>query len=145
MSRTIEDASTRLPTRVVLPPGARAPSAARSAVAVLARGLPSTLEQRLVLTASELVTNALRHAVAVNPTPSMTIDVTPERIVLAVHDPGTHFDLDAPRGQPGPGGGWGLRLVDSLADRWWIERDHGTRVVCEFDRGQRPQRRPAVS
>jgi anti-sigma regulatory factor (Ser/Thr protein kinase) len=134
MSRTIEQASTRLPTRVVLPPDARAPAAARRAVTVLTYGLPARLAQRVRLVASELVTNSLRHAVASDPTPTMTVHLQSDRVMLTVHDRGSRFDFDSGECNGGPDGGWGLRLVGSLVDRWRIEREHGTRVVCEFDR-----------
>jgi hypothetical protein len=45
-------------------------------------------------------------------------------------DPGPR-DLD--RESPS---GWGLYLVDQLADRWGVTRAGGTRVWFEIDRGR---------
>jgi hypothetical protein len=55
-------------------------------------------------------------------------------VVLAVADDGSLFDPVAGSGEPGVDGGFGLPLVDSIADRWWIEHKPTTRVVCEFER-----------
>jgi hypothetical protein len=35
---------------------------------------------------------------------------------------------------PDRSSGWGLHLVETLADRWGIERQAGTRVWFELDR-----------
>jgi anti-sigma regulatory factor (Ser/Thr protein kinase) len=133
MHRTIEHAPTRMST-VPLPSDPAAPAAARTAVAEFAGDLPQPIVERLTLVASELVTNAVRHAVAVDPSPILTLGVTPDCATLSVHDSGSSFDVDALNVQPGRAGGWGLMLVDSLVDRWRIELSHGTRVVCEIDR-----------
>jgi anti-sigma regulatory factor (Ser/Thr protein kinase) len=96
--------------------------------------LSSSLVERLSLVASELVTNALRHAIAADPAPRMTVALEPGRVVLAVSDQGSLFDPGAWGGQGGPDGGFGLPLVDSIADRWRVEIEPNTRVICEFDR-----------
>jgi anti-sigma regulatory factor (Ser/Thr protein kinase) len=60
--------------------------------------------------------------------------LAPDRITLIVTDAGTGFDhRDRPRSGD-PAGGWGLQVLDAITDRWWVERDGGTRVICEIDR-----------
>jgi two-component sensor histidine kinase len=120
-----------------LPSDLSAPAAARAAVRELDGALPPPLLEKLGLIASELVTNALRHAVAADPAPTLSLAVAPSRVTIAVADDGTSFDQQAILRTPGEDGGFGLHLVESMADRWWIERYReraGTRVVCEFDR-----------
>jgi anti-sigma regulatory factor (Ser/Thr protein kinase) len=126
--------TTECSTRLSLPSDPSAAAAARAAVVELGHDLPTALTERLSLIASELVTNALRHAVGPDPAPVLTIEVTPDRATLVVEDRGTSFNMDALTASSGRIGGWGLRLVDSLVDRWHLELDHGTRVVCELDR-----------
>jgi anti-sigma regulatory factor (Ser/Thr protein kinase) len=120
-----------------LPSDPSAPAAARAAVRQLNGTLTPMLLEKLGLIASELVTNALRHAVAADPAPTLTLAVAPNRVTIAVSDDGSSFDAVAASRSPGVDGGFGLRLVDSIADRWWIERGSdrdGTRVVCELTR-----------
>lgn len=136
MLRTMEQPATQLPVTLRLPSDETGPATARSAVELLARDLPVTIAQRLSLVVSELVTNAIRHSLVTDPRPSLTVDVTHARVTLAVHDCGLGFDREAVSGQAGAGGGWGLKLVDSLVDRWHVEHADGTRVVCEIDRSR---------
>jgi anti-sigma regulatory factor (Ser/Thr protein kinase) len=117
-----------------LPSDPSAPARARASVRELDGTLSSSLVERLSLVASELVTNALRHAIAADPAPRMTVALEPGRVVLAVSDQGSLFDPGAWGGQGGPDGGFGLPLVDSIADRWRVEIEPNTRVICEFDR-----------
>jgi anti-sigma regulatory factor (Ser/Thr protein kinase) len=117
-----------------LPSDPSAPAVARASVRELAGALSSSLVEKLSLVASELVTNALRHAVAADPAPTLTVELQPRSVVLAVSDDGTLFDPDAHTKPRGDDGGFGLPLVDSIADRWRVEWEPTTRVVCEFDR-----------
>ena len=117
-----------------LPSDPSAPAHARATVRELGGTLSSSLVERLSLVASELVTNALRHAVAADPAPRLTVALEPDQVVLSVSDQGSLFDPTSRAGEPGPDGGFGLPLVDSIADRWRVESVPTTRVVCEFDR-----------
>ena len=117
-----------------LPPDASAPALARHTVQDLLGSLPEPLRARLSLVASELVTNVLRHCVAPDPAPTLSLALSPDRIQLTVADAGDGFDH---RDRPSAGdstGGWGLIVLDAIADRWWVERDGGTRDICEIDR-----------
>jgi two-component sensor histidine kinase len=135
MPGTMEHGSSPVPpTGLALPSDSSAPAIARAAIAQLAGELSPALLQNLSLVATELVTNALMHATGTDPAPTMSITITRARVTLTVQDLGSSFDLDAIFKDPGPSGGWGLRVVDSLVDHWRIERPGGTRVVCEIDR-----------
>jgi anti-sigma regulatory factor (Ser/Thr protein kinase) len=72
----------------------------------------------LRLLVSELVTNSLRHAGLADPGIRLSIQVGANAIRVRVSDRGPGFE---PRVRPPHAGqrrGWGLLLVDRLADRW---------------------------
>ena len=52
---------------------------------------------------------------------------------VEVTDAGPGFD-PAHRPEPSEAGGWGLRLVDAMADRWGVEVTPLVRVWFELDR-----------
>lgn len=77
----------------------------------------------VMLVASELVTNAVRHSGARDgDVLKIEVHFGPDRVRLAVCDPGASQTL----ARPGPGGmpfgGLGLRLVSELAEHWGAER-----------------------
>jgi anti-sigma regulatory factor (Ser/Thr protein kinase) len=74
------------------------------------------------LMVSELVTNALQHGVG---TVSLRIDIEPAGLWIEVSDEGDVALSPSPT--PGAHGGWGLRIVEELADEWGV-RDGSTRV-----------------
>ena len=52
---------------------------------------------------------------------------------VAVRDPGPGFRPPTPPPDPGHVGGWGLVLVDQLAEKWGVEHDGEANVVwCEL-------------
>jgi anti-sigma regulatory factor (Ser/Thr protein kinase) len=118
--------------------GPDAAAAARNALrAVYGRVAPELLADVRLLV-SELVTNSVRHSeIGPQDLVRVTVQVTANTIRVEVSDAGKGFapqprDLD--RSRPG---GWGLYLVDQLADRWGVMRNHITRVWFEIDRGPR--------
>jgi anti-sigma regulatory factor (Ser/Thr protein kinase) len=117
-----------------LPSDPSAAAVARARVRELSSLVSEPLVERLSLVASELVTNALRHAVAADPAPRLRLRLGADCVVLEVADDGCLFERRARNCPPGPDGGFGLPLVDSIADRWWVEHEPTTRVVCEFSR-----------
>lgn len=74
------------------------------------------------LLVSELVTNALLHGVGAI---SLRIDVETDAVRVEVSDQG-NVALE-PSPTPGAHGGWGLRIVDEVADDWGV-RAGSTRV-----------------
>jgi anti-sigma regulatory factor (Ser/Thr protein kinase) len=107
----------------------QAPGAARNALRSLNGSLDPELAADIRLLVSELVTNSLRH------TGSADIELevwrSDELVRVAVSDHGAGFDLAGPP-QPGDASGWGLFMVDRLADRWGVERNGDTRVWFEL-------------
>jgi len=54
------------------------------------------------------------------------------RVMVQVSDPGTGFE-HTPRDQPlDEEGGWGLVLIESMAERWGVEHEGRTRVWFEL-------------
>src|ERR671919_3274187 len=107
-----------------VPGGKRAAGMARRSVLSSRIGVPGVMRQRLALLLSELVTNAIQHCGA---GPHETIQVrlssTPQRVRVEVHDPGS--TSPRPRDRLESGGGYGLLLVDRLADGWGREETQG--------------------
>jgi serine/threonine-protein kinase RsbW len=117
-----------------LPANVSAPALARHTVQDLLGGLPYPLRAQLSLVASELVTNVLRHCSEPDPTATLTLALTRDRVTLTVSDPGAGFDPGNVTRSDDPAGGWGLQVLDAIADRWWVEHDGANRVICEIDR-----------
>jgi anti-sigma regulatory factor (Ser/Thr protein kinase) len=111
-----------------------APRAARRALEQVGKRLGSALYDDLLLLVTELVTNGVRHA-GVRPGDSLALllSVSDQRLRVEVQDPGRGFvpSIGAPREG---GAGWGLFLVDRIADRWGVGGDRSTRVWFEIDR-----------
>ena len=122
---------------VVLRGGTDAAWFARRAIADDDPTLPLSLRDDLSLLVTELVTNAVRHGGA---TPDRPLKLEIRRQADCIHvevvDPGTRFDLPAPSTNGDSSGGWGLFLVDRIADRWGIgPAPDGTRVWFELPAG----------
>ena len=120
---------------------------ARTAIdRALGPALPAPVANDLRLIVSELVTNVVRHA-ALDPEQEMElrVDLAHGRVRVEVSDPGTGFQ---PQLTPAPdrGSGWGLYILDRLAQRWgavggkpnvvWFELDldGATETVTAGDR-----------
>ena len=124
---------------VQLPRDLDSAAAARHAVDQLSGRLPEDLLGDVRLLVSELVTNSLRHA-ELGPEDSiaLVVGVDDATVRVEVADPGKGFDYAEPPVNPEDVDGWGLYLVQTLSDRWGVDRagDHGTtRVWFELDRG----------
>ena len=125
--------------------GATAPSYARALVGGLRDRVPEDVLDDLVLLVSEVVTNCVRHA-GLGPADAIRLHVraTSESVRLDVVDLGRGFDMpEAAVPDPREPGGWGLYIVDQLADRWGVERSKGSRVWFEIDAG--PNGRPRAA
>ena len=88
---------------------------ARELVNAHAGTLGSRRNEDAVLMVSELVSNALLHGTGVI---RLQIDVNADDVRVEVSDQG-NVSL-APSPTPGAHGGWGLRIVDELADEWGV-------------------------
>ena len=78
--------------------------------------------QDAALMVSELVTNAVRHGIGAI---TLRIEAEPDAVRVEVADDGKV--VVAPNPTPGDHGGWGLRIVDQLADDWGV-LDGSTKV-----------------
>ncbi len=122
------DLSTSFPADSIAPAFAR-----RLVDDFLAPECPPELAQDAALLASELVTNSVRHSgLTESDSIGLDMDLTPERVRVAISDEGAGFDLPAPA--PRGIGGWGLVLVERLSDRWGAVRDKPNSVWFELDR-----------
>lgn len=87
------------------------------------------------LLVSELVTNSVRHArLEDGGWINVCVEESPRALRVAVTDPGVGFDERPGPPQPGDRSGWGLHLVEQLADRWGVSRDGKMMVWFEIDR-----------
>jgi anti-sigma regulatory factor (Ser/Thr protein kinase) len=87
----------------------------------------------VLLVASELVTNAVEHS-GCEPDDLLNVRISEqsERILISVCDPGTSNRRAAVGpAEPSRVGGWGLRLVAQLSERWGADRPGGYRVWAE--------------
>ncbi len=116
----------------------RAPGAARRALTALNGELDQDLAADIRLLVSELVTNSLRHTRSAD----IAVEVwrSDEIVHVDVCDHGAGFQVTgAP--QPGDASGWGLFMVDRLADRWGVQTDGDTHVWFELMRSRPGGRR----
>jgi serine/threonine-protein kinase RsbW len=119
-----------------LPPHPDSAARARNAVSELGRDLGGAQLRDVQLLVSELVTNAVRHArMNAHDVIRLLVDVSDRALHVEVRDSGPGFEpANHPRPDPTLPSGWGLFLVEELADRWGVERETGTRVWFELDR-----------
>jgi anti-sigma regulatory factor (Ser/Thr protein kinase) len=112
--------------------GPTAPARARTALCSLDRSLADLREDVHLLT-SELVSNSVLHARADHV--ELHAMSEPAGVRVEVADPGPGFTQDDRR-QPSRtgGGGYGLFLVDKVANRWGVSRNREARVWFEIDR-----------
>ena len=113
--------------------GPNAAAVARRGLARLPGDLDPPLMETLRLLVTELVTNSVRHTGA--DTVLLTVLVGNSAVRTEVTDAGAGFD-PAKTGTPSADHtGWGLFLVDRLAERWGVAKDGtGTKVWFELRR-----------
>jgi anti-sigma regulatory factor (Ser/Thr protein kinase) len=87
----------------------------------------------VMLVARELVNNAVVHS---GGAPHHDLEIRAwrdgGRLTVSVRDPGISGQSAGPR-QPTRHGGWGLRIVEALSERWGEERDNGYRVWADIN------------
>jgi anti-sigma regulatory factor (Ser/Thr protein kinase) len=118
-----------------LAPTLRAPAEARGAVGRLAYRLRFQECEALQLLVSELVTNSVRHArLDRREWIDVQIELRPEAVRVTVSDPGGGFVPPAGSPRPHDPSGWGLYLVERVADQWGVSSDGRTEVWFELRR-----------
>ena len=125
------------PIDVALEPTIESVTRARVAVRPLADQLDADVYDDLRLLVTELVSNCVRHAgLAGSDLIRLRVIVRAGVLRVEVRDPGVGFEPRLAEPQPDQIGGWGLRIVDRVADRWgsrpegggtavWLEKDIG--------------------
>jgi anti-sigma regulatory factor (Ser/Thr protein kinase) len=115
-----------------------APATVREALAAELH-YPSWVLGDVMLVASELVSNAVLHSGCLDHH-LLDVDVRFEDalITVSVHDPGLSGVSARLAAAEGAAGGWGLRIVGELAERWGAERLDGYRVWAEIPSGDCP-------
>jgi anti-sigma regulatory factor (Ser/Thr protein kinase) len=103
-----------------LPARPMAGSAVRRAL-LAGKALPRSVRDDVLLLLTELVSNAVRHAEAgADRAVRVELRQRARTVEVAVFDEGNGFTAEAPRVKRDESGGWGLFLVDRIADRWAI-------------------------
>jgi anti-sigma regulatory factor (Ser/Thr protein kinase) len=118
--------------------GPTAASAARNALLSLEAQVEPPVLDDIRLLVSELVTNAIRHADA----PSggevaLDVSIADSAVRVEVADPGEGFQPEPRDHEMSRPGGWGLYLVDRIADRWGVLSNQMNRVWFELESGAR--------
>ena len=127
-----------------LPPDPTSPARARHALDPLEDRFGTEILFKLRLLLSELVTNSVRHA-RLQETERIVVRVMcePGALRAEVLDAGhrvsfpammashTGWEYQRTRGSEWPGG-WGLSMVEALADSWGVGRGEGTTVWFEL-------------
>ena len=114
------------------------PEAASQARAVvnddLGLAVPGKVLENAILLVSELVTNAVRHAAQGEMEEvELRLKIEPERIRVVVSDPGGGFEAVPRLPTASESSGWGLYLVDRIADRWGVITKDRNEVWFEID------------
>ncbi|MGH2783580.1 MAG: ATP-binding protein, partial [Thermoleophilaceae bacterium] len=113
--------------------GPRAPQRARAWLQSAAAWLPEELERSLLLLTCELVNNSVLHGQASEEDLiEIELQRTSQGVRAQVSDTGPGFapaERERPIDEPG---GWGLVLVEQMAERWGVERAERTSVWFEL-------------
>ena len=126
-------ATLKIRERVAL--GPQAAAAARRRLTVFEDAVPADRLDDLRILVSELVTNSYKHAgLHARDAATLTVDTDPDRIRVCVEDEGRGFrGLVPKRLARDRASGWGLTIVDRMADRWGVIENGSTIVWFEID------------
>lgn len=122
------------PVDLVLARTVQAPALARSAVAERCEqlGIDGSLAQSLILLVSEVVSNAVRHSTGDPQAPvGLLATFAPRAIRVTVTDAGEGF-TPLPRDPSRTHDGYGLYLLEKVADSWGVESRGDTKVWFEL-------------
>ena len=117
---------------VDIPRDPQAPRVARRAVESLGPAIDPEVKPDVVLLVSELVTNSVKYGSEGDL--RLQIEAPePRRLRIEVINQGASFEPQARTRPKTEAGGWGLHLVETLADRWGVHAG-STHVCFEIDR-----------
>ena len=117
-----------------LPGDPHAAAKARRALSTLRSDIDPPLMETLRLLVTELVTNSVKHASA--ETVVLKVLVGRSSVWTEVTDEGPGFEPGGTGAPRHDRSGWGLFLVERLAQRWGVNHDGaGTKVWFELRRG----------
>jgi anti-sigma regulatory factor (Ser/Thr protein kinase) len=120
-----------------LRPGPEAAGEGRHALDRLDGALNAEQLSELRLLVTELLTNSVRHGTTGKDWITLEVDIYANAVRVVVTDRGPGFVPEpTPMPHPDRPGGWGLCLVDRLADRWGVDTNGETAVWFELDRGR---------
>jgi anti-sigma regulatory factor (Ser/Thr protein kinase) len=126
---------TTTAVRLRLASGPDAVGVARRGLDSLANQVGSATLNDMRLLVSELVTNSVRHArTSEGDQLELEISFSSQMVHVCVTDHGPGFEVSARTPDDDPGSGWGLFLVDQLADRWGVDVNGTTQVWFEIER-----------
>ena len=118
--------------KLELPRGPVAPARARRAIRELAPQLGHELCADMRLLVSELVSNSVKYG-GENGEVRLEVQATDDKVRVEIVDDGDGFVPKKRSSDPMIVGGWGLPIVDNLADRWGVF-EGSTHVWFEIDR-----------
>jgi anti-sigma regulatory factor (Ser/Thr protein kinase) len=102
--------------------GPYAVTAARLALSDLDRHLDPSVAFDVRLLVSELVTNSVQHArVSADDSIILVVRITDDSVRVEVQDQGPGFEAPSVAPPPDADAGWGLFLVEQLADSWGVQ------------------------
>ncbi|HEX6712643.1 MAG TPA: ATP-binding protein [Thermoleophilaceae bacterium] len=117
-----------------LKPGPQAASEGRHALDRLEGAVDDEPLGELRLLVTELLTNSVRHG-GCHDWITLDVEIYTNAVRGVITDRGAGFEPEpTPRPHLDRPGGWGLCLVDSLADRWGVDRGRETSVWFEMQR-----------
>lgn len=117
-----------------LPYGPQAPFVARQVVDQLGTLTDAGLTDDLKLLISEIVTNSVRHTPGgPESTIGLAFKLSPTSVRAEIRDAGKGFSFVRHGFSPEQSSGWGLNLVDVLADRWGTQTGESSTVWLELD------------
>jgi anti-sigma regulatory factor (Ser/Thr protein kinase) len=115
--------------------GFKAASEVRHLLADLKPHVSQQVYDDLVFMINELVTNSVRHArIGASGKIVLSVQADPKLVRAEVRDDGPGFD-ESVRRDPGldEGSGWGLYLIEKMADRWGVTRHKGGGTSVWFE------------
>lgn len=92
----------------------------RLAADLAGSGVEAEVRDEIVIVASELVGNAIRHSPAGTGSLLVAWEIEPDGVLLRVTDSGRRLPTARAAGTDEPGGR-GLTIVHALTDRWGVE------------------------